>query len=219
MSKIKISNKDIKKRYKTKKRNKRILVEEVFKYRDIKYSCIFTSLGFRCGYVKIPDTFVFGKLQKLLYLIDTEDSIFENSSYEFLLKDSKIDNINDLRYIPHGGTTYLNINSGRDRGFNKGLILGWDYGHYGDGNDYNYVNEIFPGNPYSDLKIIHSLFSEYPIASKEQVMKDIKNFIDKLIEIEKEYGKTKQALLINQLLYKPFKRKYKSVIRKRKGVK
>lgn len=219
MSKIKISNKDIKKRYKTKRRNKRILVEEVDIYKGIKYSCIFTSLGFRCGYVKIPDTFVFGKLQKLLYLIDAENVVFENINYEFLLEDSKIQIINDLRYIPHGGTTYLNINCGRDRGFNKGLILGWDYGHYGDGNDYNYANEIFPGNPYSYLKVIHSLFSEYTIASKERVLNDIKNFIDKLIEIEKEYGKTKQALLIDQLLYKPFKSKYKSTIRKRKGVK
>ena len=219
MGKIKISNKDIKKRYKTRRRNKRILVEEVAIYKGIKYSCIFTTLGFRCGYVKIPNTFVFGKLQKLLYLIDTERMVFENPRYELLLEDSKIETISNLRYVPHGGTTYLNINGGRDRGFNKGLILGWDYGHYGDGNDYDYANEIFPGNPYSDLKVIHSLFSEYSIASKEHVINDIKNFIDKLIEIEQEYGKTKQALLIDQLLYKPFKRKYKSIIRKRKGIK
>ena len=136
------------------------VVEFEEEYRGLKYVSKFQSLGFRCGYVVIPD--------------DILDKV-------------KADAEPDYECIPinvHGGITLFGtIDINRD-GLEREWVIGFDCGHYGDIQDKEYWKEYFP-EEYARIEkhLNHPNRREETVKTQEFVREECHKMIDQIIDI------------------------------------
>ena len=129
------------------------VIEKVQVIGDYKYVVIFGDIGHRCGYIALkPDHPLFGvkysgevNYPELLQEIKSS-TIGKKSILSVVCWDGETTNL-DLLIDVHGGLTY---SGGSKKGrypmlqFDEVWWLGFDCGHYGDGQDLVAMHKHFP---------------------------------------------------------------------------
>lgn len=141
--------------------NGKSVVEFVEEYRGLKYVSKFQSLGFRCGYVVIPD--------------DILDRV-------------KADAEPDYECIPintHGGITFFGVIFINKDGLDCEWVIGFDCGHYLDARDKEYWKKYFP-EEYAKFE----KYLDHPyrtpldtVKTQEFVREECLKMIDQIIDI------------------------------------
>lgn len=139
---------------------KRSVVEFVEEYRGLKYVSKFQSLGFRCGYVVIPD--------------DILDRV-------------KADAEPDYECIPidaHGGITFFGVIFINKDELDCEWVIGFDCGHYGDLQDRESWKEYFP-EEYARIEkhLNHPHRREETVKTQEFIREECHKMIDQIIDI------------------------------------
>jgi hypothetical protein len=149
-------------------------------YKGYQYVCIGNFLnGFRCGYVKIPETSIFFKK----YYSDSIKYLEKNSDL-LLFIDDKIDMSPESIFTVHGDITY----SGEGYFFkNKNdWWLGFDCGHVSDQYDIDLLEKYYTNKEIIKMennKIYNP--ENYTVKTKEFVEKECKSLINQIKTIEK----------------------------------
>ncbi len=150
-------------------RKKRIEVNE--KYKGYEYLVYATSMGHRCGYVRIPKKhYLYGR------------GYFEELNVKFNRKlnpfiDSEGNVAMSILFDVHGGITFSN--KGTYAEFNKrGWWIGFDCAHSGDKPDCKLMDDKRKNKNYYEY--YKSICGE--IRSKEYVEQECKNLIDQIIK-------------------------------------
>lgn len=134
--------------------------EKEFRYKRYKCVILFTSLGHRCGYVGIPK-------KHFLY----------NKNYC------------DMNICCHGGLTY-GANYLQQTNSTNLYWIGFDCGHYGDGQDVESTERYFKGYPkvLSRVKELNkdSFFGNFSAKSLEFCEQECMQIVDQIIEMERE---------------------------------
>lgn len=140
--------------------NERSVVEFVEEYRGLKYVSKFQYLGFRCGYVVIPD--------------DILDRVKEDAEpdYECIPIDT------------HGGITFFGTIDINKDGLDCEWVIGFDCGHYLDIQDKEYWKRYFP-EEYARLEkySYHPCGKLETVKTQEFVREECLKMIDQIIDI------------------------------------
>lgn len=135
------------------------VVEKKFTYKGYDCAVLFQPMGFRTGYVRIP-----------------EKHPWFNKPY------------NELGVACHGGLTYgrpylVNVSDESEGHY----WIGFDCGHYGDANDYDTTTKLFMWNPNVTKNLLYSamLDERYPTGGVVRSLKycegECKNIVDQLL--------------------------------------
>ena len=172
------------------------IIESDFIYKDYRCITIFTSLGYRCGYVGVPKgNYLYGK-----HCLDTLPISISELENEEVGKRGIIplmcqyfsdeDNANvkvDLYFNVHGGITF----TGDEHPVECELWwLGFDCGHYNDGKDYDKLEQLWGDNKGIQYIInnekAHQIFDSYQIRELDYVQQECRNLVDQIIELEEK---------------------------------
>ena len=138
------------------------LIEEEFEYKGYPCVVVFTSLGYRNGYVGVPKGNPFHGYD------DETESI-------------------DLELSMHGGLTYAAENPFYPIE-NEGLWwIGFDCAHAGDGQDLDFALQCFPDHA-EELQLLRAInqrfeiFNFETVCTKEYVKDNCKGIVDQIEE-------------------------------------
>lgn len=166
------------------------VIESDFDYKDYRCVTIFGDMGWRCGYVGVPEgNSLYGK-EYTDYVDIAMDELNDEPIGKrgivpvFLSAWDDSDNVRmDLYFNVHGGLTF----SGDEHPIECGLWwLGFDCGHYGDGKDLDKVEELWGDNERIKvrLEIERRYPSDEPVRSLEYVQEECRNLVDQIIAYE-----------------------------------
>ena len=136
-----------------------LMIESDFEYKGYRCITTFTSMGFRCGYVGIPNN----------KITDADKDAFERS------------------ICVHGGITFSGDNHpvpSDDLWF-----IGFDCGHYGDGYDFDEVLRLWgeDNSIRESIKILaDGKFHQFPARTLEYVQNECRQMVDQIIEYFEE---------------------------------
>ena len=166
-------------------------VESDFIYKGYRCVVIFGDMGFRCGYVGVEaDNPLYGKnYSDYLDINKSEldgEPIDKRGIMPILLAAFDEDERArlDMYFNVHGGLTYAGDRAGYPVESNL-WWLGFDCGHYGDGNDWDLVEKYWGDNPQMQLRLgtCRDLDWGDVVRTKEYVENECKSLVDQIIEL------------------------------------
>lgn len=143
----------------------RLVIEGGGTYRDYEYLITFTNLGYRCGYVAVPNA---------------NPAIINLKNEEIAI------DILDKMIECHGGVTFFSNKHSLKEELNSTCLdfwIGFDCGHFGDSKDIINMYKYFKNNVIND----RIDFPEEIIKTYEYVEDECKSIIDQLINIILDY--------------------------------
>lgn len=164
--------------------------ESDFEYKGYRCITTFTDMGFRCGYVGIPNESCFyGKKYTDYTNLDREiidDEPIGKRGIIAIVLDAMDNNSKvrmDMLFDVHGGLTFSGSNHPEDCGL---WWLGFDCGHYNDGHDLDKIEELWGDIDYirERIAIDRKYDSGYPERSLKYVQQECRNLVDQIIEWE-----------------------------------
>lgn len=169
-------------------------VESDFIYKGYRCAVIFGDMGFRCGYVGVEaDNPLYGKDYSDYLDINKSELDGEPIGKRGIIPilgaafddDERVKL--DMYFDVHGGLTYAGDRVDYPVESNNLWWLGFDCGHYNDGNDWDLVEKYWGDNPQMQyrLKIERDLGFGWDneIRTKEYVENECKSLVDQIIEL------------------------------------
>ena len=171
--------------------------ESDFVYRGYRCVTTFNDMGYRCGYVAIPQgNILYGKQMtsrlpiKLDDLQDKEDN--KRSPINTLMLAFDDESENSIRvcdyFNVHGGITWFEDGTTNHpvEGTNY-YWIGFDCGHYRDGRDWDLVEKLWGDKESVQRRIKiekeYDSFSCDEIRELDYVQQECKNLVDQIIEL------------------------------------
>ena len=163
-------------------------VESDFIHNNLRCVVVFQKMGYRCGYVGIPNNHpLYGKNynEKCLPFKDIENqSISKRGIIPMAFMEIKDGLISPEVYFDvHGGITFADGGIGSKYPVESDLWwFGFDCAHYNDGKDLDaaYKYKLIDEKSYKTLKQLNSIFSDYECRTKEYVENECKNLAEQL---------------------------------------
>ena len=166
-------------------------VESDFIYKGYRCVVVFGDMGFRCGYVGVEaDNPLYGKDYSDYLDINKSELDDEPIGKRGILSlmvtacDEDERARLDIYFNVHGGLTYAGDSA--DYPVESNLWwLGFDCGHYNDGNDWDLVEKYWGDNPQMQrrLEINRVLGWDNEIRTQEYVENECKSLVDQIIEL------------------------------------
>ena len=173
------------------------IIESDFEYKGYRCVTIFHDLGFRCGYVGLPEGHPLYKKEYTdqinVTLKDMEGiPVGKRGIFTlFGLPDNPDDQIKmDVYFNVHGGLTYSDGGKNSHHPVDSDLWwLGFDCGHAGDQADYELLNKLWGDDERVKVRLMNPLYLDGDeIRSKEYVEQECRNLVDQIIDlIDKHY--------------------------------
>lgn len=167
-------------------------VESDFTYKGYRCVVIFGDMGHRCGYVGIKPGHPLYKKEYTDYLdilkseLDGEEVGKRGIMPIFFAALDDDDKVRmDVYFNVHGGLIYSSDNNGTYPVESNLWWLGFDCGHYNDGNDLELIEKYWGDNPLIKrrLEIEREYYIDAPIRSKEYVEDECKSLVDQIIKL------------------------------------
>lgn len=170
-------------------------VESDFIYKGYRCVVIFGDMGFRCGYVGVEaDNPLYGKDYSDYLDINKSELDGEPIGKRGIIPilcaafDEEFDDDErvrlDVYFNVHGGLTYAGDRA--DYPVESNLWwLGFDCGHYNDGNDWDLVQRYWGDNPQIQLRleINRDLGWDNVVRTQEYVENECISLVDQIIEL------------------------------------
>lgn len=175
------------------------IVESEFTYRGYKCVTTFTDMGYRCGYVGIPEGHsLYGKqiasqLKVTLAELCNDESMNQvgNRGVWTLLglPNDEEDQVSIGSYFAvHGGISFANGGKDSHHPIDSDYWwLGFDCGHYGDCPDYDLLEELFGDNEMVKHRLEDKwLYQEAEVRTLEYVQQNCRNLVDQIINLDRK---------------------------------
>ena len=173
--------------------------ESDFEYRGYRCVTTFTDMGYRCGYVGIPEGHpLYGKNEDSQVKITVRDMIKKenednkrNSLATLMITLEDPDNFITLGlyFNVHGGITYCKGGHDSKHPVESDLWwLGFDCGHCYDKPDFELLEKLWGDDEKVRYRIDNPLiFDDMELRTKEYVQQECKNLTDQIIDLVEKY--------------------------------
>jgi hypothetical protein len=176
------------------------IIESDFEYKGYRCVTTFHDMGFRCGYVGIPEGHpLYGKYNDsqikvtMKELLDDEEMNKIGNRGVWTLLGLPSDEEDRVRlgtyFMVHGGITYANGGIDSHHPIDSDLWwLGFDCGHYGDCPDYDLLEETWGDNEIVKYRLQDRwLYEDSEVRDLEYVQQECKNLADQITSLVERY--------------------------------
>lgn len=169
-------------------------VESDFSYKDYRCVVIFGDMGFRCGYVGIPEDHPlygkeYGSGMGISYSELENEPTGKRGIIPVLCAAYKEDDdvSMDIYFDVHGSLTYSG--GGKESTYpveSELWWLGFDCGHYNDGKDMDLVEKLWGDDEHIQRRIEiereYLYYEDCEVRSQEYIEQECRNLVDQIIE-------------------------------------
>lgn len=176
------------------------IIESEFTYRGYKCVTTFTDMGYRCGYVGIPEGHpLYGKqiasqLKITLAELCNDESMNQIGNRGvwtlFGLPDDEEDRVSLGSYFAvHGGISFADGGKDSHHPIDSDLWwFGFDCGHCGDCPDYDLLEKLWGGNIMVQHRMEDKyIYETYPVRTLNYVQQECRNLVDQIISLIEKY--------------------------------
>lgn len=173
------------------------IVESDFTYKGYRCVTTFTDMGFRCGYVGVPEGHPLYKktsndrvevTMKELEEDEEMGQVGNRGAWTILFRGSGDENEKvrlGLYFMVHGGITYAN--GGKDSHHPVESDLWWfgfDCGHACDCPDYELLEELFGDDELVQHRLKDKwIYADNEVRTLEYVQQECRNLVDQIINL------------------------------------
>ena len=181
------------------------IIESDFEYKGYRCVTTFTDMGFRCGYVGIPEGHpLYGKeissqikvTMKELCEDEEMNQIDNRGIWTILgLPQDEDDRVTLGSYfLVHGGITFAGGGINSHHPIDSDLWwLGFDCGHYGDCPDYDLLEKTWGDTEIVKYRLqdrcLYEIILDSAVRDLEYVQQECKNLVDQIIRYCEVYEK------------------------------
>ena len=174
-------------------------VESDFDYKGYRCVVVFNDMGFRCGYVGVPEGHpLYGKEYYSgmgISYRELENEPAGKRGIVSILRAAYRENDDvsmDIYFDVHGSLTFSDGGKGSSYPIESDLWwLGFDCGHCGDGKDLDLVEQLWGNDERIKTRIkierMYPYYEDYEIRTQEYVEQECKNLVDQIIEYTEKY--------------------------------
>lgn len=169
------------------------IIESDFEYKGYRCVTIFTDMGYRCGYVGLPEGHpLYGMShdsQLKMKFKDLEGNPMGKRGILtlFCVPDDQIPL--ELYFDVHGSITYADGGKESHHPIDSDLWwLGFDCGHYGDRPDYELLEKTWGDNAIVKHRLEDKwLYDGYEVRDLEYVQQECRNLVNQIIDLVGRY--------------------------------